>query len=83
MFWELFSGKSVKKWTSEETMVRVGRMLWRVAVRLRMGRRSRASRKVLMTLVVMVDSWPSTSLKLGVAIPISHPSVCSQEQSRL
>lgn len=63
------SGKEVKKWTSLETIVRTGSVLWVWAVRRRAGRTFRARRKVETTFVVIVDSLSSKSLNLVVLMP--------------
>ena len=69
MFGLLFSGKLVKPCTSELTNVRWGMMLYFVALSRSLGKIMIPSRKVLMTLVVMVDSLPSTVLYSAVQMP--------------
>lgn len=55
-----FSGKLVKKWTSDDTMVSVGRMLNLLLDSCSFGKSNSASKNVLTTFTVMVDSLPAT-----------------------
>jgi len=64
-----FSGKVVKAWTSEETIVRWGVILKLMAVSLSLGRIIRPSKKVLITFVVIVDSLSWVTEKFLVTIP--------------
>lgn len=64
-----FSERLEMKWTSEETMTRWGFVLKLAAVSLSFGRRRRPRRKVDMTLMVIVDSKPSTRENLEAWMP--------------
>ena len=77
----LRSSNLAQAWTSDAVMVRLGRVLNLLAVSLSFGRRERASRKVEVTLTVMVDSSPSASSHFPRATPALRRATSNRESS--